>query len=73
MQKHYSAATVVHHKFIELNKMYLYVQLIFFLKLGLTSSKLSFGHEIRGSHISFFIQKERENENSANHSELFVT
>ena len=45
---------------------------MFFVKLGLTSSKLCFGHEIRGSNISFFIQKERENENSANHSELFV-
>ena len=40
---------------------------MFFVKLGLTFSKLCFGHEIRGSHILFFIQKKRENENSANH------
>ena len=53
--------------------MYQNVQLMFFVKLGFTSLKLCFGHEIRGSHILFFIQKERENENSANHSELFVT
>ena len=53
--------------------MYQYVRLIFFVKLGLISSELCFGHEIRGSHIFSFIQKERENENPANHIKLFVT
>ena len=50
-----------------------YVWFIFFVNIGLTSYELCFGHEIRGSYILLFIQEERENENSANHSELFMT